>query len=308
MWELLLDLRSGPPACYDMACRYGPMSAPVGRRGGFRIGDRAAAYVFLHHWRRRYPDQRLIVLDDPYLPHNEESRSISSAWMFQDVADELWVADTPDEVIPRPPGKWLHERCLWLDWKEFRDQPPPPLPRPPEIVHERVERWLERRGIQGPFMTVHPLLDAAYDRYRNGSPLWWQLLIDRFAGSMPLVVLGLPEETPVLTMPAGAYPVGRTGLTAIEALSLIQRSWLHVGGETGFSLWAPILGTSTVALYADPERGGWGRAPGDPFDTRPIPFHAPVLTLSKETDTEEVVQSLHRFGQETTDAGRSHAF
>lgn len=237
-------LRTAAPAFFDMACRFGHTALPAERRGGFRIGDRCAAYAFLSSWRHVHPTRRLTVVEDRFLPNNEESGALTPRLLFGSVADVLVEAEAPHEVLPAPEGEPLFSGCIWNEWSAVYDRRyvVPPLVWPHDA--DLPER--------GSYVTVHPLIDAAYDVDRNRPAAWWQALIERLQQRVPVVVL---ERTRPLA----------------ETFALITHARAHIGGETGLTLWAPVQRTPTLALYHDTARYPAGR-----WWHRPITFGAPV--------------------------------
>lgn len=274
MRRTILGDRTADPARFTMAAE---------PNGGLRLGDRAAAYAFLAHWRARHPQRRLTILDDPFQSNCAVARQLTPHLLFGAVADEIIEAEFLGESLPRLPGEELLVRTLWEEWEEVKasDFPVPLLPMP-----EVSTAWDKLQKIYGgavpkSYLTIQPLLDAVYDVERNFSAAWWQDLITALAVHVPVLILGLPTLEDLLEarfhhatfqgdMQLGWFPLFQCGLTVPETLTLIGGAVAHVGGETGTTLWAPIQQIPTVAFYQISLRNirGWW--------ARPIAFRQPV--------------------------------
>jgi hypothetical protein len=58
----------------------------------------------------------------------------------------------------------------------------------------------------------------------------------------------------------------------MTALAIIKQATVFVGGETGLTIWAPIVQTATVAAYAK-----WDEWNNHRLDVRPVSFGKPVF-------------------------------
>jgi hypothetical protein len=219
------------------------------------------------------------------MPGTEHSRALSGEWLFGSIADELWIVEEHGEQIMRPPGQTLYHVTMWRIWrwlmlhKTFK-----PTIRPPMENMNKARELLKQYGAPSKFITCQPLFDAGYDKYRNAPVGWWRDLAIAFRGAMPVVLLGLPENSN--RMPVGGeniIPLWKTEMDAMTTLAVICHSALHVGGATGTTLWAPIFNIPTLACYIE-----WSPHPGRRTDTRPMSFGAPVVYAQLGTEPKSV--------------------
>lgn len=281
MHRTVLGSRSGPPAWWNQAAIGSPSSH------GFRLGDRASAHLKLLDWRARNPDRRLTVYDDPYQPEGLHAACLTPEWLYGGVADEIVQAERHRELVDeRPEGENLYCGSLWVSWRDLRVQRmAEPSVRPLSGPVESVRAFLARRGVPRRFLTLHPLWDAGYSIQRNRPPDWWLRLTARLSRTCPVVLLGSRANRQELgRFPAVAHYVEECP-DAMHALAMISLSGLHVGGETGLTLWAPMMQVPTYALYHRPQRG-----PG--ADTMPIPFGASVSCGLLHFDPNKLVERI----------------
>jgi hypothetical protein len=274
MKRIIFSDRKQAPAFYDMGCRFAPYLSKPWYGGPFRIGDRAAAHVWLADWRLRNPIRRLVVVEDSLMAGTEHSRALPGSWLFKDIADELWVVEEPGEVVKRPEGQTLYHVTMWRIWRwlMFNKIVVPTIRPMPESV-ERMKTILDRYKVPSKYITVQPLFDATYDKFRNANVTWWASVLNTLQTQFPVVVLGLRENADKLKVSGhNLYPIWQESINAMESLAIISRSSVHVGGATGLTLWAPIFQISTLACYI-----GWSAHPGKKTDTRPLSFGAPVV-------------------------------
>lgn len=265
--------RTGAPAFFDMGARFKPPGA--GWYGGaFRIGDRAATYIWLHDWRLVNPDRKLVFIEDSVMAGTEASRYLEGRWLVGDIVDELWQITAVGEVIPRPAGDSIYHVTMWRIWKWLMTNKTfQPTIQPREDAVARVADILKTAGVTGPYVTVQPLFDAAYDVYRNAPPNWWRDIVHELSKHIKVLVLGDGRNVANLS-PDGSNVVAlwKYNLNPMESLAAISKALLHVGGETGTTLWAPILRIPTLACYRN-----WASQAKGYTDTRPISFGKPVV-------------------------------
>lgn len=278
-----LGVRTSSPAFFDMACRF----RPAGARwygSGFRIGDRAGAVVALGHWRVNNPTRKLTILEDNFLPCCDHSKCLEARWLFQGIADEVITATGPYENFERPTAENLYHERLWRSWWRIMHSKRIFFPSMSVEAHVRdaVNRLVTRLNIPPVYVTIQPLWDAKYDRYRNQGPIWWEHLLQRLASSVSVVVLGTSLNASKIKLPSGAFPVWEHRPDAMMSLEFMRRAVWHVGGETGLTLWSPMLNVPTMALYRT-----WQRRP-DNLETRPMTFGKPVVWIPL-TESPEVV-------------------
>ena len=292
-----LGARSAAPAFFDMASRFRPQHAAHWYGSGFRIGDRAAAYVYLKSWRIQNPTRRMVVLEDNTLPGTEYSRWLPASWLFNGIADEIWEVTNAKETVKRPPGEALYVQTLWQFWKTFMHSTRQLVPdiHPSGTAVLRAEQLLQELKVPKKYLTIQPLFDAMYDKHRNQTVGWWQVVIDKLALAIPTVVLGAASNVPKFKLPFASYPLMSYGLDPMTSLALIERATLHVGGATGTTIWAPILKVPTVAAYVS-----WSSTAST--DVRPISFGRPVifspLSDSPVGTAERIIATFKQLGGE----------
>ena len=279
-------------AYYDMAARF-PWPAERGYYGrGFRLGDRAAAYIRALQWRQRHPDGYLTAIDDVSWPECADSAEFNAAWLFANLADEVRML-SEGERTDLPGGENLYDEHLWHFWKEVRFNPPGGLPiaiAPPPEATARARSL----GFGRPFVVVQPLIDASYNEWRNQPWEWWMHLVDLLSKRVPVVVAAHRKHSDreKLTKSEVAYSWD-LDLSPMEVLALAQRSALFVGGETGLSLWAPIMQVPTYGMIAQ-------QSCHYLVDTAPISFGQPVRVQPLEAPPEHhlhwIVGFLTRYG------------
>lgn len=253
MKTIVCGSRTGEPAYFDLTGRF-----HTGRQTGFfRIGDRAAGYVFCLEWRRKKPDRRLVVIDIPdgfnEHMHIFVGRECPAEWVFGDLADEVWLLDSHDEPID-PPGEALLTVPIWEWWYHFnRRQGNVGLQtdvRPPAAAMQRVEALKAEWRLPPIYATLQPLCDAPYAFYRNRSPAFWEALIARLSPELPLVVIGHPPSFANISCHPYAYCAWTRGLNVLESLAMISGATMHVGGETGTTIWSSLMRVNTYGVYA----------------------------------------------------------
>jgi hypothetical protein len=281
MRKIILGNRVESPAFFDMTGR------PWGDRrfSPFRIGDRAAAYVWLSHFRAREPQRKLIVLEDPQAPGTDHSRCITAEWLFSGLADEIWQAEGSNEALPPAPGQALYHVSMWRIWRWLvHNRKVGRLPlRPPAAATDKVRGILKELRVAERFTTLQPLFDAHYEKHRNAPPAWWSTAAQRMSARMPVLILGDPATAGSMPCPPGAHALWKFGLTSMESLAVISLSALHVGGATGTTLWASIFGVPLLAAYRS-----WEWHTGKGVDSRPISFGAPVIYMPLDSAPEDV--------------------
>jgi len=284
----ILGPRQDRPAYFDMACRCKPHKARW-YGGGFRMGDRAAAYVYLSEWRHHNPNRKLIVLDNVGLPGTFPE--MSADWLFAGIADEAYVACGPSSPIPVPRGERLYTQSLWLTWRQLRmrhDKLPKPAIRPDREALQTTSRWSETINLPPFYVTLQPLYDAKYEGFRNQSIEWWQEVCTSL-NRRGIPVLVLDCFTSAFPIPEGCYPQLKwpAKTTIMYSMALVSNACVHVGGQTGLTLWSAIFGVPTVAAYKH-----WGIM--DHRDARPIPFGAPVEPADLRGPPDAVAQKVEK--------------
>lgn len=270
MQKVCLNEHRGRKSFMDLSGRHKPKL----HGGAFRMGDRAAAYVWLLDWRARNPNDHIIVIDDP---HKDEVRTWAShldiKWMFGDIADELWIADTATEEIAKPPAYQMYHTNMWRIWLWLRkNKICNPAIKPKLENVEKMRKLLDERKIPAGFVTLQPLYDAYYNTHRNAPPEWWAALAEEVGKIRPVVLIGTTESAAKMRTPNNCYPLWQNKLSPMDSLALISMSALHIGGETGTTLWAPIFQIPTVGVYMH-----WGDTGGHfPQDCRPMSFNHQV--------------------------------
>lgn len=280
--------REGSPAFFDMSARFNP-GGFYQIRESFGMGDRAAMHVWLGDWRKRNPDRRLVVIEDRTLQGPEYRNDLKGEWLVGEFVDELWIVETKGEVITRPPGDAIYCVAVWGAWRHLRDSRVfnPTIKPEPEAM-EVVGRKLGELGVPKDFITLQPLFDARFNFYRNGKISWWEEVCEKLAKEFPTVVIGDACNSNRMTVAKGAYPLWTHGLRPMESLAVVSQASVHVGGMTGFTIWAPVFRIPTVAVY----RRWHELAANGSIDERPFSFGEPVVWAPLEGDTDELVQAV----------------
>lgn len=293
MKVIKLGDRTQKPAFFDMACRFKPSRSAHWYGKGFRIGDRAGAYAYLGEWRARNPDRRLVVVEDNHIEGTGYSRWLPASWLFKDIADEVWCAESATEKIEQPDGEALYRNTLWAFWKTYMksDRKFKPDIIPDDPSERYAKKVLNELKVPENFATIQPLFDASYDKHRNCSPKWWETVIRGTVDRVPVVVLGVFPNAKHMNLPHKAYPVILRGVDPMVTLAMIRRAVVHVGGATGTTLWAPIFGVPTVAVYKKWESTRQ-------TDVRPISFGKPVVfSPSHDTPGHTSARIVHVYKQ-----------
>ena len=253
MKRIVLNNRQKNPAYFDLIVQH-PAN---GCSGFFRIGDRAAAHICLLEWRQDNPERKLIILDMPDA-HNETlscliARQCPAEWVFGDLADELWLVDQPNELLPKPDAEPLYTQRIWEWWYHFnkRSRNIQPTIRPPVESLEKAKVLREKWNLPKRYATFQPLFDAPYAEYRNQPPEFWYEIANNISQEIPLVILGHPDVTKRMKTPVNAIAAWSESLNVLESMALIEGATMHVGGETGTTIWSSIFGTHTYAIYAN---------------------------------------------------------
>ena len=278
MRKIIVGNRTKAPGYFDLIARW---PAPGIKRAGFyRVGDRAAAYILCLEWRLANPDRKLIVIDMP-LAHNEmltifPAVECSAEWMFSELADEIWLFDDHTEEIAKPDAEPLVDLQIWEWWYYFSQrkgyQFVHPTIRPPENALKRVEKLRKEWNLPFRYATIQPLFDAPYAVYRNRPPEYWEEVIAYNAPKIPLVVLGHPANYSKLSIHPQVYSGWARGLSVIESIAMVSGSTMHVGGETGTTIWASVMGVNTYGIYENVEYAPEDRI----WLAEPLPFAGKV--------------------------------
>jgi len=276
MEKIILGSRNASPAFFDMSCRWKrnvwyslpkPNIDKLG--GGFRVGDKAAAYVFLTHWRKNFPDRKLVIIDDPFIRESVFSKEIPMNLLFKNIADEIWITGRLNErLVEAPSGEPLYVDPLWDWWDSVGREVSKSL---------NVEMEIPKVSISDDyFVTIVPVFNRPNNAWRNITIDYWLELIDLVA-----------QKVPTITISKDRFPKPDSGeffddLSVWEVLGLLKNSKLHISGETGFTLWAPILGTLTLAFYKDPVHS----------KSAPLEFSNSVIILDKNHPVQKAAQRI----------------
>lgn len=285
--------RTDAPAFFDMAARFKPRGA-VWYGAAFRIGDRAAAHVYIGEWREKYPDRRLIIAEDSLMDGTEYSRYLPGEWLFKDFADELWIVDKKGETVPEPPGDALYNVSLWRIWRKLYENRIF-IPRIKPLAESMISAGNKLNGLNVPpeFITIQPLFDAKYNLSRNGTIKWWEEVCVNLSCKFPTVILGDEHNIRMMKFTGKSYYFCNPGLNPMESLAVISMAKVHVGGATGTTLWSPMFNTPTVAVYRK-----WNEYSNGPVDERPMPFGAPVVWALLEGDAGRLVEAVEPIWEE----------
>ena len=190
MDKIILGSRNAEPAFFDMSCRWKSnvwYSLPRPNfndklGGGFRIGDKAAVYVFLTHWRKNFPDRKLVIIDDPFIRESVFSKEIPLDVLFKNIADEIWIADAPNKpFLEAPSGEPLYVSYLWDWWNSVGREVSKSLNVEMEITKVSTS--------DDYFVTIVPVFNRPNNTWRNISIDYWLELIDLVAQKVPTITI-----------------------------------------------------------------------------------------------------------------------
>ena len=279
------------PAWFDMSYRFS-LANMFWRGKAFRIGDRAAAYLWLADWRKRNPERKLTVYEDSIRTGTENSKYLPGCWLFNGIADELIVFTRINEKSSLPIGERLYHVNLWRIWSwltRHRSVDPKIKPLPEAVC--RVDKLLYKHKVPRPFAVVNPLFDAKYDTYRNQTVQWWHDVVFKLGSTIPVVLIGAMTSVKHMKMPDNIFPLCNEDLNPMESLAVINQAGLYIGGATGMTLWAAIFKIPVLACYKV-----WAPHPGKKTDTRPISCGAPVVFCPLGNTPEQVaLMGQHMF-------------
>ncbi len=239
---------SGSPMAFlDMTGRFNPISTPHSK--AWHIGDRAAGRHWLTYWRDLHPTAHITIIDEE-TPSWQASVSMPASWVFEGLADTVWLAESEVERIDRPVGIALYHTGLWHLWRylKVRGDSVKTVVRLPAAARRRAQRICNSLKIKKQFVCVHPLQAAKADKHRNGDRQWWIKLISKIALTNDVVLIGHSSETLDVDSPAIKHLADKQ-LSVVEGLAVAERSSLFVGGATGTTLWVGLMGRPVLACY-----------------------------------------------------------
>jgi hypothetical protein len=216
---------------------------------------------------------------------------LDPVWLFEHIADEVWITTTPDEQIPHPSTYPLYHTNLWRIWRWLRaNKKANPTITPKQESIDRVKQLLEDYKVPEKFVTLQPLFDAGYNQHRNAPVGWWREVTDKLCAHFPVVLLGTPQSALKFGKHEKAYSLWDNDLSPMDSLALLYLAQVHAGGETGLSLWAAVFKRPTVAIYAT-----WSDTGGHfPMDCRPLSCGAPVEWAPIGKEPEKTVDQVIR--------------
>lgn len=287
---------SSPVAFIDMAARFWDPSLHFqcfrGYGRGWRMGDRAGMHMKAFVWRKENPTGRLVAVIDDSWPECHYGRDLSARWFMADIADEI-IELQNGEQIPKPPGPNIYDRELWSFWKSLRyhiESTGTVLRstlRPEASAIAKVQGLMAE--VSDHVVTIQPLLDAGYNKWRNKPVAWWRDLTKAISDAgVPLAILGHPGLKKELASMPCRFPLWRHGLSSMESLAAISMASAHIGGETGFTLWSCIFGVPTIGLLAP-------QADEPLWDTGPISFGAPAGRIPLHISAKEASARILRW-------------
>lgn len=274
----------------DMACKFAPAGRPIWYGHGFAIGDRAWTHVWILDWRSRNPKGRLIITDRTNADSQLQSWAgvLDGSWLGAGIADEVWDTQYQEEPLPKPRGYPLYHVPMGRIWKWLRAHSKVvPTIRPKPAAMDRAAETLERYKVPPRFISFQPLWDASYNTYRNAPPGWWEDVCAKLAKIAPVAVVGAYWNSAKMKLGKNAFPVWNDRLSSMDTLAVVSKATVHVGGETGVTIWAPIFKVPTVAVYS--RWSDWGN---DYLDVRPISFGQPVVHAKLRGEPAAVARSI----------------
>lgn len=206
-----------------------------------RIGDKVAISAALHWHRARHPEDFLIAVDDFWFGKGIQ-RAIPSRVVFEGLVDECVYNTTP------PDAERLDFGCIWIRVPWLAKQGFYPSIR---VSGECEARMFERfRWMTDPYVCVHILEDAAYNRRRNHSLRQMAELIRILSERGARVVRVGKWLGSVLKRITDLTPCG---LSVMESACIVKNSICFIGGDTGMTHVASAVGVERiVAIYGPP--------------------------------------------------------
>ncbi len=255
------------------------------------MGDRAAAYLWVAEWRKRSPLDKILVIDDPFKGDAPDGLQLDAVWLFNGIADEVWLTERKGEHIEHPGAYPLYHTNLWRIWLWLRNNKTAvPQVKPKQESIERTQQLRKQYKVPEKYITLQPLFDAPYNAHRNAPIEWWRGVTKKLKNDYPIVLLGTSESAKGFKPMEGVYPLWDEKLTPMDSLALIRDGAAHIGGETGLTLWAPFFDRPTVAIYSY-----WSTTGGSfPMDCRPMPFGAPVEHAMLKGSFDTVAEKLKK--------------
>jgi hypothetical protein len=264
-----------------------------------RVGDLAGLHMCMGEWRAQNPDKKLIVFYNPFDRVHEYSRQVPIDWVFENIADELWIKEERDVGFSLP-GRQVYDFFyqdskvhlhLWAHWNRLRKARHfNPKIKLRDDVLATADKYLSENKVpvcSPGFVAIQALFDAGYHKYRNAPLPWWIKLCDTVAKKgLPVVLLGPTRWMGNPTVPNGVIPAFKTVSSPYEAMAIGSRAKVFVGGETGLPLWEPLFGVPVVAAFRH-----WRLDQGK-YDYRPMSFGAPVVFAPLEGDCESVANVI----------------
>jgi len=262
-----------------------------------RVGDLAGLDMCMGEWRLHNPDKRLIVFYDPFSRIHEYSRQMPIDWVFETIADEVWIKENGDKGITIP-GRQIYDFFLqespvhlhlWESWYKLRrSRTFNPTIKMRKDVLEIADNHLKQYKVPEKFVVVQALFDAGYHKYRNAPILWW-IHVCNVATRMglPIVLIGPTRWMGNPSLPEGVYPLFKTVSNPYEAMAIGSRARVFIGGETGLPLWEPFFQVPVIAAFRH-----W-RLDSGKYDYRPISFGAPVIFAQLEADPKPIANAAY---------------
>lgn len=264
-----------------------------------RMGDLACIRTWLQDWRLDHPAHELLVYYDQNHPVSKFSRKIDPDWVFGDLVDELWLRDGR-EAHPVMRGTRIAEFYnhkapnyvnIWTWWLALRkSRRIAPTIQPPQANVDKAMTTLRTKLQDEKFVVLQPLMDAAYNTYRNAPAIWWSRVAERLVKhGMPTVLIGAPEQIRKMGKIPGTIDMSKELHDPFAAMALTSQAAVHIGGETGFPLWSGLFGVPVIFTSR-----AWKIGLGNPgtkaegYDFRPIDYHAPVLWGELEGDVNKI--------------------
>lgn len=282
------------PVFFDMAGRFRPSRQAYWYGGLMRMGDKAVIYSYLANWRKTNMNRKLVLITDPVIHETCWAKQIPNDWLFSTVVDELIEDEVGNALFTRPIGENLYFQHLFTSWKTLAQRPPiRPAPPIPVTYKASAEQLLAKWKVPPRYAVISPLFDAKYDRHRNLHPIWWQNAVTDVAKVIPVVIIGdraAMHRYPVRNAP-NTYNLYVDNLTPMQSLALIDKSAVYIGGETGMTLWAALMGVPVVAAY-NYWHIPWSKNQQRNLEVRPISAGAPVVWSYPPSGPQPVVQHV----------------
>ena len=212
---------------------------------GHRIGDKVVVSAAFKWHLSRYPKDHIIAIDDPHC-HGSRQATLPSSVIFHGLIDEV-ASKPPNGAAPLALGNlWI--RTPWLARQGFY---------PSIVLDDAVEEAIieQFKWIKQPYVCVHILQDAPYNRCRNHSYADMKEVILRLGRvGIRVVRIGRNFNNPIIR----CTDLTQQRLTVMQSACVIKNCKVFIGGDTGMSHIASAVGVPhIIGIYGPCDVNPW---------------------------------------------------